>query len=552
MEKIDTKSESDLEKNTEITEIGEKDPEEKQASLGQMYQYLDNYHKWMFYIGCLGAAAVGPPNAMVIVVVRHVMSNFSGDATRHDMSHDILKNLWWIGGFPIGSFIFAYLYFYCFYTVGQKVVYEYKWRYLKALLQQETEWYDERNAEELPSKVNSELKDIEFGSGKAFGFVLFATSLMFSNYAAAFYMGATFACCLLIMFPVFIVIGGFYTTIMVGDAYKTEVRYRKSGAFAEQAIGAIKVVKAFGQEERETALYNKHLDGSAGSAETQALLKGLASGFLETLTYILTVISLFIGSIFVRENLRNDNVSREYRMGDIFGCFNGILLAIVATAIGASNGALLGTGLKSCHNVIQIIEREPKIKIDDPEAEPIGPLTEDIIFNNVTFTYKTRNYQVLKGVSLTFKRGEITALVGVSGSGKSTIVKLLERFYDPDTGSVDVNGKNLKGLDLREFRNKIGYVGQEPFLFNQTIKENLLNSKPNATDEEIDQALKDAMAYDFVQKLPKGVNSDVGAIGSKISGGQKQRIAIARALIRKPEILILDEATSALDKKNEK
>jgi len=152
---------------------------------------------------------------------------------------------------------------------------------------------------------------------------------------------------MLIMFPIFIVIGGFYTTIMVRDAYQTELRYRKSGALAEQAIGSIKVVKAFGQEDRETKAYNRHLYSREASGRQQAILKGLASGLLETLTYILTLISLFIGATFVRESVYNDNVSRDYRMGDIFGCFNGILLAIIATGVAASNAALMTSGLKS-------------------------------------------------------------------------------------------------------------------------------------------------------------------------------------------------------------
>jgi ATP-binding cassette, subfamily B (MDR/TAP), member 1 len=200
---------------------------------------------------------------------------------------------------------------------------------------------------------------------------------------------------------------------------------------------------------------------------------------------------------------------------------------------------------------LDVIHRVPTIKLDDCNAYPCYAITSDIRVENLSFTYQGKPSKALNGVSLTIENGKTTAIVGPSGSGKSTLAKLLERFYDPQEGAIMVNDKNLKDLNLREYRRRIGYVGQEPCLFNETIKENLLNSNPNATHQQIIDALKKANAYTFVMKLPDGINSEVGAIGSKISGGQKQRLAIARALVRNPDMLIFDEATSALDTKSE-
>jgi len=158
---------------------------------------------------------------------------------------------------------------------------------------------------------------------------------------------------------------------------------------------------------------------------------------------------------------------------------------------------------------------------------------------------------VLNNFTCTFEKGKTTAIVGPSGSGKSTIVQLLMRFYDPIQGTVLIDGERLDSLKLRSFRKQIGYVSQEPILFNCSIKENILLGCPEATDQEIIEALKMANAWDFVNKYPQKLETNVGAGGGQLSGGQKQRIALARAIIKKPKILIFDEATSALDKKNE-
>lgn len=212
----------------------------------------------------------------------------------------------------------------------------------------------------------------------------------------------------------------------------------------------------------------------------------------------------------------------------------------------------MNRGLICAGSIFQTIDHQPDIKLDEENAKSLEMINDDIVFDNVVFRYKDRQRNAIDGMSLTIKKGKVTALVGPSGSGKTTIAKLLERFYDPQSGSINVNGMNLKDINLRDYRRRIGYVGQEPCLFNESIKNNLLNANPQAKLEDIESSLKAAMAFDFVSNLPDGLESNVGALGSKLSGGQKQRIAITRALISKPDLLILDEATSALDNRNEK
>lgn len=158
---------------------------------------------------------------------------------------------------------------------------------------------------------------------------------------------------------------------------------------------------------------------------------------------------------------------------------------------------------------------------------------------------------VLKSFNAVMEPGKTTALVGPSGSGKSTVIQLIERFYNPTSGKVLIDGKDIRSLDLRKFRQIVGYVGQEPVLFNTSIKENMKFSKPDATDDEIVEALKMANAWDFIGSVEK-LSMNVGPGGNQLSGGQKQRVAIARAFLKKPRILLLDEATSALDSVKEK
>lgn len=201
-----------------------------------------------------------------------------------------------------------------------------------------------------------------------------------------------------------------------------------------------------------------------------------------------------------------------------------------------------------------VIDHVPKVDPNEPNTKQVDrkTLIGTFEFRDVCFKYPSRDdLLVLDNFSCIFEANKTTALVGPSGSGKSTIIQLIERFYDAASGTVMIDGQDIRSYNLRSLRRVIGYVGQEPVLFNQTIEDNMKYSYPEATHDEIVAALKAANAWDYIQDMEKGIKTFVGGAGGSLSGGQKQRLAIARAFLKKPRILLLDEATSALDKKNE-
>ena len=206
-------------------------------------------------------------------------------------------------------------------------------------------------------------------------------------------------------------------------------------------------------------------------------------------------------------------------------------------------------GLAAAERVFEVLEVENEIT---SKANAIEKNTFDsnITLKNINFKYEKEN--VLKDFTLEVKKGQTVALVGQSGSGKSTIANLLTRFYDTSEGEITIDGTNIKDFSLKSLRGLMGLVTQDSILFNDTIKANVALGKIDATDEEIIEALKIANAYEFVKDLPFGIHTNIGDSGNKLSGGQKQRLSIARAVLKNPPIMILDEATSALDTESEK
>jgi subfamily B ATP-binding cassette protein MsbA len=206
-------------------------------------------------------------------------------------------------------------------------------------------------------------------------------------------------------------------------------------------------------------------------------------------------------------------------------------------------------GLAAAERVFEVLEVENTI-VNKSDAIIKTDFTDKISIENINFRYEEEN--ILKNFSLTVPKGKTVALVGQSGSGKSTIANLLTRFYDVNEGSIKIDGTDIRDYNLQSLRGLMGLVTQDSILFNDTIKNNILLGKQDATDGEIIEALKIANAYEFVKDLPNGIDTNIGDAGGKLSGGQKQRLSIARAVLKNPPIMILDEATSALDTESEK
>jgi subfamily B ATP-binding cassette protein MsbA len=310
----------------------------------------------------------------------------------------------------------------------------------------------------------------------------------------------------------------------------------------DETLTGLKVVKSYNAEDSFIQKFNDSLDRLLKLTTSIANKNNLASPMSEFLGIVTIAVLLWFGGIMVLEDLS--------LKGTQFIAYMGLAYTILTPAKAISKASYqVKSGLAAAERVFTLLEQE-NVVVNKPNAFVKHTFENKISVKNINFAYQDEN--VLKNFSFEVEKGKTIALVGQSGSGKSTIANLLTRFYDINEGSIEVDGVEVRDWDMHALRGLIGLVTQDSILFNESIKNNLLIGKPNATDEEIIEALKIANAYEFVVSLPNGIDTNIGDAGGKLSGGQKQRLSIARAVLKNPPIMILDEATSALDTESEK
>ena len=311
-----------------------------------------------------------------------------------------------------------------------------------------------------------------------------------------------------------------------------------------ETLTSIRIVKAFVNEKEEVKKFTGESQNYFKLLLKRARLDLISAPVTESFGVIIGVVLLWYGGL---EVLSTQGVSAED-----FIRFIVILFAILGPIKQMSNVNLkIQVGAASAERIFELLDTPPEI-VEDLNPVDLKVFKNSIEFDKVHFEYNDGDSLVLDQVTFSIKKGEVVAMVGPSGSGKSTIADLIPRFYDVTTGSIRIDGHDLRKATLASIRGNMGIVTQEVILFNDTIKNNIAYAQPNVSDDAIKQAAEAANALDFIEKSPEGFNTLIGERGVNLSGGQKQRLAIARALLKNPPILILDEATSALDTESEK
>ncbi len=429
-----------------------------------------------------------------------------------------------------------------FTVAGERVVARLREQLYRAIIGQDIGFFDQSRTGELTNRLASDTTVIQNAVTVNVSMAVRFTMSAIGGAALMLYMSPTLAGVSVLVVPVVAVGASIYGRWMRTLSKAVQDALAASTEVAEETFQSVRTVRSFAREDEETARYAEKVQESYELAAKRALAYGAFQGALGFAGYAAVALVVWFGGAMVVEGTMT--------IGELTSFLFYTLL--VAMSLGALSG-LYGDFMKASgasQRVFQLLDQKPDL--EGPGGSPVSAVDGVVELDDVHFVYPTRpDTPVMRGLSLRVEQGEAVALVGHSGSGKSTIASLVSRFYDPTEGSVRIDGRDLRELDPRSLREHIGMVAQEPVLFAASIADNIRYGRPLATDDDVRRAAAAANALDFIEGFPDGFDTQVGERGVRLSGGQKQRIAIARAVLKDPAILILDEATSALDAESE-
>ena len=544
----------------------------KDVSVFRLYFHLSEKFEYLLMIlGFIGSVATGASNPIMAYLTGSTTSDASGSAEDNLESMTDEEKKIFFAGFKKAidkkvkefmiygalSFIAAFMSNFFWEYASLRQMHHLKEKYFARILMQEQGWFDQNNAFEFATKVQVQLEQIELGVGEKFGTLVESTSTFISGLIISFLASWKLTLLTLCVAP-FLAICMFYmVNSMRKFIFLSRKAYETAGGVAEEVLYNIKTVVSFGNFDFEKQRFGHYIDLMHELDKKSGFKLAISSAgvnFFHNMSY-------FVCIYYAKTLLSKDNPS--IKPGDVMTVCFSTTMAISSFGMMAPNINIIQEACIAASDYFTLLDR--KVEIDESGSTyrpPRDSVKGRIEFRNIQFVYPSdvNKKKILDGLNLVFEPGQKVALVGESGCGKSTTVNLIERLYEPVGGEVLIDGVNVKDYDLKYLRSLIGYVQQEPVLFNSPIRNNIIfgreeliqNEFGGNADSLIREACKEAYANEFIERIPEKYNYVVGIKGSKLSGGQKQRIAIARAILCKPKILILDEATSALDNKSEK
>jgi ATP-binding cassette, subfamily B, bacterial len=507
----------------------------------QVFSFMKPY-KWHFIIGFALLVIASVLFMTFPKIIGEMMKAAEG---KSEYSFTVNHYMLMLMAILIIQGLFSFIRVNLFAVVSEKGMSDLRAKLYEKILSQNLEFFEQRRVGEITSRITADIEKLQAAFSITFAEFLRQIFILLIGIVALFITQFKLSVTMLVVFPLIVVFTMFFGRYIKRFSKKRQDYLAKTNVIVEETFQSIASVKSFVNERFELNRYKKSLDNLVEIALHFAKAKGWFISFIIVFLFGAIFFILWRGALLIQAGAMES--------GDL------VTFIVYTMLIGGSIAGLgnqyaeLASAMGATDRVRDILEQDQELDIEaENSIHPIS-FQSKVEYKNVSFRYPTRiDMEVLKSINLSVSKGEKIALVGSSGSGKTTIIKLLARFYSVTGGEILIDGKNINDLEIKSLRKAIGVVPQEVVLFGGTIYENILYGNPLASEEEVYNAARQANALNFIENFPDKFNTLVGERGVQLSGGQKQRVAIARALLKNPQILILDEATSSLDAESEK
>jgi len=513
-----------------------KPPKTNMKDFGKILKYARPYKKSIiFAFICLLLTSV--VNLVLPLIVRNMINTvivLKDNLVLNALTRDLVLIILFQAAFAVThNYIFGF--------VGHRMTTDFRIEFFSHIQSLSLRFFHNRRVGEILSRMSSDITVIQSALVSIPVAVFRQSITLLGGLAIIFYLNWKLTGLILLVLPPLMLFARIFGKRLRVFSEKVQDKLAKATVVLEEGVSSIKVVKSFAREAFEKKRFENEIETAFEESVRKVKISSFFGPFILGLTFLVSALLIWYGG--------NQVMQGTTTPGELAAFF--LYALIIAGPIGTFVRIYtqIQEALGAVRRVYEILDTQPDIK--SPENPVALPRIEGKIqYENVTFGYR-EEAPVLKNVSFEILPGETAALVGPTGAGKSTLIQLLHRFFDPDQGCVKLDGHDIRQLDLKNFLEQIALVPQETMLFGGSIRENILYGKLDATEEELVEAAKSANAHEFILKQENGYDTLVGEKGVKLSGGERQRIAIARALLKNPRILVLDEATSALDNRSE-